>query len=148
MANDPRVWIQEHIQLYLTDPEKAHMWDASAAGFNATIPTLLLITRGRKTGKDIFSPLVYKEVNGGYVVIASRGGAPEHPNWYLNLKATPDCEIRVGRNKMMATARQTEGDERANIWQQMTQIYPFYDDYQKRAGERIIPVMMLDPKSA
>ena len=79
------------------------------------------------------------------MVIASKGGAPEHPAWFRNLEAQPDCEIRVGPAAMKARARVAEGDERASLWKQLAAIYPPYDDYQRAAGERRIPVVVLQP---
>src|ERR1044072_5003168 len=90
-------WITDHVKLYLSDPEAAHMWDSRVAGGPGPLPTLLLIARGAKSGKLRPLPLLYREVDGKYVIIASKGGAPTHPGWYVNLRENPDCEIRVGR---------------------------------------------------
>lgn len=138
-------WIREHIELYMSDPEAAHMWDSSALGGPGVLPTLLLITRGRKSGELKPLPLIYKKVGDAYVVIASKGGAPAHPAWYLNLLAEPDCEIKVGTLDVAVTARDAEGEERADLWRQLAEIYPPYDDYQARAGDRRIPVVVLQP---
>ena len=70
---------------------------------------------------------------------------PTHPLWYLNLDADPACEIQVGAKHVVARARVAEGEERERLWKQMAEIYPPYDDYQKSAGERRIPVVVLDP---
>ena len=139
-------WIREHIELYMTDPEAAHMWDSSALGGPGILPTLLLTTTGRKSGEPKPLPLIYKKVGDDYVVIASKGGAPAHPVWYLNLKAEPDCEIKVGTLDVAVTARDAEGEERADLWRQLAEIYPPYDDYQARAGDRRIPVVVLQPR--
>ncbi len=138
-------WIREHIELYMSDPEAAHMWDSSALGGPGVLPTLLLITRGRKSGELKPLPLIYKKVGDAYVVIASKGGAPAHPAWYLNLLAEPDCEIKVGTLDVAVSARDAEGEERADLWRQLAEIYPPYDDYQARAGDRRIPVVVLQP---
>ena len=74
-------WIAEHIELYKTDPEKSHMWDSSHLGGPGILPTLLLTTTGRKTGEKRPLPLIYKEIDGAYVIIASKGGMPNHPIW-------------------------------------------------------------------
>jgi proline iminopeptidase len=84
-------------------------------------------------------------VDGKYVVIGSKGGAPTHPAWYVNLKRNPECEIRVGSKRMRARARTASGDERARGWKKMAEMYPPYEDYQKQAGARQIPVVVLDP---
>lgn len=137
-------WIAEHIELYRTDPEKAHMWDSSALGGPGILPTLLLTTTGRKSGEPRSLPLIYGPVGDSYAVIASKGGLPTHPLWYANLEATPECEIKVGAKAFSARARVAEGEERERIWSQMAKIYPPYLDYQK-ATERTIPVVVLDP---
>ena len=82
-------FIKNHIELYRRDPEKAHLWDSTAAGGSGVLPTLLLTTTGRKTGEPRQAPLIYGESGGSYVVIGSRGGTPTHPVWFLNLEADP-----------------------------------------------------------
>ena len=138
-------WITDHVQLYLADPDKAHLWDSTVGGGPGPLPTLLLIARGAKSGKLRPLPLLYQEIDGKYVIIGSKGGAPTHPGWYLNLKANPDCEIWVGSKRMRARARTASGDERARGWKKMAQMYPPYGEYQKRAGSRQIPVVILEP---
>jgi deazaflavin-dependent oxidoreductase (nitroreductase family) len=146
MANFSEIpWIKQHIELYRTDPEKARLWDSTSLGGPGMLPTLLLTTRGRKTGQPRALPLIYGEAGGSYVVIASKGGMPKHPVWYLNLEAHPDCELMVGAKHVTARARVAEGAERARLWKQLAEIYPPYDEYQQRAGDRTIPVVVLDP---
>jgi alkylation response protein AidB-like acyl-CoA dehydrogenase len=82
-------WIAEHIELYRTDPDKARMWDSTPLGGPGLLPTLLLTTKGRKSGEPRALPLIYGEAGDSYVIIASKGGLPNHPIWYLNLEATP-----------------------------------------------------------
>ena len=137
-------WIAEHIELYRSDPEKAHMWDSAPLGGPGLLPTLLLTTKGRKSGEPRALPLIYGPVGDGYVVIASKGGLPKHPIWYLNLEAHPECDLQVGAERVAARARVAEGEERERLWKQMAAIYPPYNDYQARAGERTIPVVALD----
>ncbi len=138
-------WIAEHTQLYRTDPEKAHMWDSTHVGGPGLLPTLLLTTKGRKSGEPRALPLIYGTVGDSYVVIASKGGMPKHPLWYLNLEAEPECELQVGAKRVSARARVAEGEERDRLWTQMAGIYAPYDDYQKSAAQRTIPVVVLDP---
>lgn len=138
-------WIAEHIRLYKTDPEKAHLWDSTVAGGPGPLPTLLLTTTGRKSGEPRSLPLIYGEAGGTYVVIASKGGLPTHPVWYLNLQADPACELMVGPKAVSARARVATGEERERLWKQMAALYPPYDEYQERAGERTIPVVVLEP---
>ena len=146
MANFSEIpWIAEHIELYRTDPEKAHMWDSKSAGGKGLLPTLLLTTTGRKSGKPRSLPLIYGEAGEGYVIIASKAGMPTHPVWFLNLEANPDCELMVGPKRVSARARVAEGQERERLCKQMNEIYPQYDAYQENAGARKIPVVVLDP---
>jgi deazaflavin-dependent oxidoreductase (nitroreductase family) len=134
-------WIAEHIELYKTDPEKAHHWDSTPLGGPGILPTLLLTTKGRKSG----NPLIYGKFDEAYVIIASKGGMPTHPVWFLNLEADPECDIQVASEKMRVRARIAEGEEREKIWKAMAKIYPPYDEYQKNAAGRVIPVVVLDP---
>ena len=146
MANFSEIpWIAEHIALYKTDPEKARLWDSAPLGGPGMLPTLLLTTTGRKSGKPRALPLIYGEFDSSYVVIASKGGMPNHPIWFLNLEAKPECELMVGAKAVSARARIAEGDERERIWKRMAEIYPPYDKYQENAGDRTIPVVVLDP---
>lgn len=138
-------WIAEHIALYRSDPEKARLWDSTPLGGPGLLPTLLLTTKGRKSGEPRALPLIYGESGDGYVVIASKGGLPSHPVWYLNLEAEPECQLMVGPKAVSARARIAEGEERTRLWEQMAKIYPPYDEYQERAGTRTIPVVVLDP---
>ena len=137
-------WIAEHIELYRTDPEKAHMWDSTPLGGPGLLPTLLLTTTGRKSGEPRALPLIYGPAGDGYVVIASKGGMPSHPLWFRNLEANPECELQIASKHVRARARIAEGEERERLWQEMVAIYPPYTDYQKNT-ERTIPVVVLDP---
>lgn len=140
---DPYKWIADHTKLYLEDPDKAHMWDSAPVGGPGVLPTLLLTTTGRKSGEPRHLPLLYVKVDAGYIIIASKGGAPQHPAWFLNILGNPNCEIRVGRDHYQVTARIVEGEEREEYWNKMTALYPPYDDYQA-ATDRKIPVVVLE----
>jgi len=107
-------------------------------------PVLLLTTTGRKTGKRRTTPLLYGEDAGRYVIVASVGGAPKHPSWYLNLSGNPDATIQVGGRKLEVHADTAAADERARLWTLMTRMYPGYDDYQAKTS-REIPVVTLTP---
>ena len=136
-------WIAKHVKEYLESGGKeGHMWDASSVGGPSSMPTLLLITKGRKTGNKFLVPLIYGEAANGYVIIASKGGAPDHPGWYKNLVANPDVEVQVGTDKFSARASTVQGPEREKLWQQLVKIWPPYVDYQKKT-ERQIPVVLL-----
>jgi deazaflavin-dependent oxidoreductase (nitroreductase family) len=139
-------WIFDHIKLYREDPDKGHLWDSAPVGGPGLLPTLLLHTTGRKSGRASVLPLIYKNVNNGYVIIASKGGAPSHPAWYLNLVADPDCEIQIAHDHYRVKARTAEGEERETLWQQLAEVYPPYNDYQA-ATTREIPVVVLQPIS-
>lgn len=141
---DANEWIAEHIKLYFEDPEKAHMWDSTPLGGPGILPTLLLTTIGRKSGKPRHLPLLYQKTNAGYIIVASKGGAPSHPAWYLNLLTNPRCEIRVGAEQHHVVARIAEGDERSMLWNVMAKLYPEYNNYQA-ATDREIPVVVLEP---
>jgi deazaflavin-dependent oxidoreductase (nitroreductase family) len=139
-------WIIDHIHLYKTNPEKAHLWDSSLGGGKGMIATLLLTTKGRKSGRVISTPLIYGPYGSAYVVIASKGGAPDHPDWYKNLAANPVCDIQVSTRAYRAKARTATGEERLKLWAQLQRIYPPYDDYQRVAKGREIPVVVLEPQ--
>jgi deazaflavin-dependent oxidoreductase (nitroreductase family) len=136
-------WIQNHVRQYVQSGGKeGHMWDSSVVGGPGTLPTLLLTTTGRRSGTKQLVPLIYGKTEGGVVVIASKGGAPEHPGWYRNLVADPETEVQVGTERFHAIASTVEGAERAKLWDLMVKIYPPYVAYQNKT-ERKIPVVML-----
>lgn len=137
-------WIRAHIELYRTDPERAHDWDSSTLGGPGVLPTLLLTTRGRKSGEPRSVPLIYAPSGESFVIVASKGGLPDHPLWFRNLETDPICELQVGTRSLRARARVAQGDERAALWERMVGVYAPYDDYQKRT-DREIPVVVLDP---
>ena len=144
MSDLPK-WIADHLQRYLdTDGADGHLWDSAPVGGPGPIPTLLLTTTGRRSGKPIVMPLIYGEAGGNYVVVASKGGAPKHPGWYLNLAAHPDVDVQILARRFRATARTASGAERAELWKQMAAIYPPYNDYQAKT-DREIPVVVLEP---
>jgi deazaflavin-dependent oxidoreductase (nitroreductase family) len=120
------------------------MWDSSVVGGPGLVPTLLLTTTGRKSGKPQVLPLIYGKTENGYGIVASKGGAPSHPDWYLNLTARPEVDVQVEARRFRARARTASGAERSTLWDQMVGIYLPYADYQKRT-EREIPVVILEP---
>ncbi len=137
-------WMADHLRRYVeTDGADGHMWDSAPVGGPGPIPTLLLTTTGRRSGKSLLIPLIYGEANGAYIVIASKGGAPKHPAWYLNLAANPEVEVQVLADRFRAKARTATGDERVNLWKMMRDIYPPYDEYQQKT-EREIPAIVLE----
>jgi len=140
-------WMKDHVDLYLSSGGKqGHMYTIRQPGRpELTVPSLLLITKGRKSGKKHLFPLFYGAAGKGYFVVASKGGAPEHPGWYRNLQVHPDVELQVGTKKMKARARTVSGAERAKLWDEAVKFWPPYVEYQQKTGGREIPVVMLDP---
>lgn len=129
-------WIAEHLKRYqATDGADGHIWNG--------VPTLLLTTKGRKSGELRTLPLIYGQDGKHYVIVASRGGAPDHPGWYKNLVATPAVEVQVAADKFKARTSTAQGEERARLWKLMTRIWPAYDEYQAKTS-RQIPVVVLE----
>jgi deazaflavin-dependent oxidoreductase (nitroreductase family) len=127
----------EHIRRYReTGGQVGYRWNDA--------PTLLLTTVGRRTGEPRTSALIFGQDGDDYLVVASMGGAPQHPQWYLNLTANPVAEIQVLADRMPVLARTAADDERARLWKIVTGVWPNYDAYQART-ERIIPVVVLSP---
>ena len=110
-------------------------------------PLLLLHTVGSKSGKERVNPVMYQAVGGDYAVFASKGGAPEHPDWYRNILARPDATVEVGTALVPVTARVAEGQERELIWQRQKADYPGFADYEEKT-DREIPVVILTPRSS
>jgi deazaflavin-dependent oxidoreductase (nitroreductase family) len=104
-----------------------------------------LHTTGRKSGKTRKFPLIYCRDGDDYVIVASKGGAPEHPGWYLNLLAHPDAAIQVWDQILPVTARTGTPADKARVWPAMTAQWPDYDSYQKNT-RREIPVVLLHPR--
>ena len=137
--NQPRQladWMVEHMEKYLaTNGEDGHVWRG--------VPTLLLTTTGRRTGRSLMLPLIYGTHGDHHVIVASKGGNPKHPGWYVNLVAEPTVQVQVGAERFTARARTAAGDERAALWDQMAGIWPPYNEYQTKT-EREIPVVVLE----
>jgi F420H(2)-dependent quinone reductase len=110
------------------------------------LPVLLLTTIGRKSGRPRTQPLAYTQAGDGYAVIASKGGAAQHPLWYLNLRANPLAEVTVGRETRRVRARDAQGEERERLWRALADLYPGYERYAQKT-RRLIPVVVLEPAS-
>ena len=108
------------------------------------MPVLLLTTTGRKSGRPRTQPLLRAPAGDGYAVIASKGGAAQHPLWYLNLKANPQAQVTVGRETRNVRARDAEGEERERLWRALADLYPGYNRYAQKTS-RHIPVVVLEP---
>lgn len=107
-------------------------------------PVLLLTTTGRKTGQLRTWPLAYLHEDDRLIVIASNGGQPNDPAWYLNLRAKPYVSVQLGDHTRTMIAQTAEGDERARLWSRVVREYPAYEDYQRKT-DREIPVVILQP---
>lgn len=135
VVDSPSGWVRKHITDYVeSGGENGHQWRG--------MTTLLLTTTGRRTGTRHRTALIYGRVGEDYLIVASKGGAPKHPEWYLNLVANPDVEVQVGAEVFDATAETLSGDERTTAWQTMVGIFPTYSSYAE-ATEREIPVVRL-----
>ena len=108
-------------------------------------PIVLVTIRGAKSGKLRYTPLMRVEHDGRYALVASKGGAPEHPLWYHNLTANPHVELQDGAVTKEYDARQLSGDERAEWWERSVAAYPPYAEYQEKT-DRQIPVFVLEPR--
>jgi deazaflavin-dependent oxidoreductase (nitroreductase family) len=137
--------IKDHVSRYIaTDGADGYFWDASIGGGKGMVATLLLTTVGRKSGKNLTLPLIFGRSGENYVIVASKGGAPNHPAWYLNLQANPQVHVQVKGDKFTARAYTADANERAALWPKMVEIYGPYAQYQ--AGtDRQIPVVILRP---
>jgi F420H(2)-dependent quinone reductase len=140
-------WMVDHAKRYLSSGgTDGHMYIMNIPGRpTLTVPSLLLTTIGRRSGEHFIFPLFYGGEGTSYFVIASKGGAPEHPGWYRNILADPNVEVQVGTKKMRARARTATGAERTRLWAKSLEFWPPYADYQVKAGAREIPVVVLDP---
>jgi deazaflavin-dependent oxidoreductase (nitroreductase family) len=134
--DNARDWVAEHVRRYVeTDGADGHLWRG--------VPTLVLTTLGRRSGQARRLALIYGTDGDRYVVVASKGGAPQHPDWYLNIEAHPEVLVQVRADRFRATARTATPEERARLWPQMAAIWPAYDEYQAKT-ERAIPIVILE----
>ena len=145
IRQERRDWAAQHREVYLrSGGAQGHVMDISEVGGHPFTTHCLLRVKGRKTGKTQIAPLIYGDVGGEVVIVASKGGADENPEWYLNLRASDDVDIQIATQAFRASWREPEGDERHRIWDFMAHVYPPYLNYQK-ATTRHIPVIMLTP---
>ena len=130
--------------------DQVAQYEATGGAEGSTLqgkPTVILTTRGRRTGKVRKTPLMRVEHDGTYAVVASMGGAPKHPVWYLNMVESPSVALQDGPNVYEMRAREVHDDEKARWWKRAVDAWPEYADYQKRT-ERQIPVVVLEPVAA
>ncbi|TMQ91120.1 nitroreductase family deazaflavin-dependent oxidoreductase [Actinomadura soli] len=127
---------KEHVARYReTDGEEGHDW-------NGTV-TLLLTTTGRRSGQERTTPLIYQLAGDDHIVVASKGGADDHPLWYKNIQSNPEVKVQVKGDKFTARARTATPDEKPALWKKMTAVWPDYDVYQTKTN-RDIPVVVLE----
>jgi deazaflavin-dependent oxidoreductase (nitroreductase family) len=127
---------EEHVRRYRqTGGEEGYHWNG--------VTTLILTTTGRRSGAERSKALIFGEDGSRYVVVASKGGSPRHPEWYLNLTDHPEVEVQVKDERFRARARTAQGEERERLWKLMARIWPAYDQYQRRT-DRQIPVVILE----
>jgi deazaflavin-dependent oxidoreductase (nitroreductase family) len=137
VSDSPTGWVARHIRRYVeSHGTKGHEWRPG-------VYTLLLTTRGRRSGKRRRTALIYGRDGDRYVVVASVGGAAKHPAWYLNLREHPEVEVQVGAERFTARARTAGADEKPRLWSLMTSIWPAYEGYQRKT-RRDIPVVILE----
>jgi deazaflavin-dependent oxidoreductase (nitroreductase family) len=128
---------EEHVRVYReTDGEEGYHWRKGST-------ILLLTTTGRKSGEPRTMPLIYADDDGRAVIVASKGGAPEHPAWYLNMQANPEVEVQIKGDVFKARPRDAEGAERERLWEKMVGEWPDYENYQQKT-DRQIPVVILE----
>jgi deazaflavin-dependent oxidoreductase (nitroreductase family) len=137
VVDSPQGWVARHIKRYVdSDGANGHEWRPG-------VYTLLLTTRGRRSGTWRRTALIYGRDGDRYLVVASVGGSARHPAWYLNLRDHPQVEVQVGPERFTATARTAGADEKPRLWELMTSIWPSYEGYQRKT-RRDIPVVILD----
>lgn len=128
---------KEHVERYeATDGDEGYHWR------NGTT-ILLLHTRGRKSGKQYTHPLIYREYEEAYLVVASKGGAPDPPDWFRNLEEEPTVTVRIKDETFTAHARVATAEEKPAMWAHMVEVWPDYATYQEKT-DRAIPVVVLE----
>ena len=133
--SDDELYGAEHVRVYRET--------AGARGYHWRGTTILLLTTtGRASGESRTTPLIHRVDGDRWVVVASKGGAPDHPAWYKNLQADPRATVEVQGDVVPVVATTAEGEERDRLWESMTEVWPAYDDYQRKT-QREIPVVVL-----
>jgi len=136
MPSDDDLFGQEHVRVYRqTGGQRGYRWRGTTI--------LLLTTRGRVSGEERTTPLIHRTDDDRWVVVASKGGAPDHPDWFKNLRADPEATIQVKDERIPVRARVAAGEERERLWRLMTESWPAYDTYQAKTA-REIPVVIFE----
>jgi deazaflavin-dependent oxidoreductase (nitroreductase family) len=138
-----RDWKAEHLDLYLgSGGAQGHIVDVSDIGGRRFTTTLLLRHVGRRSGRTLITPLIYADLGGEVVIVASKGGADHHPAWYHNIRDAREVSFQIATQAFRATLREPGGAERARVWEFMVGVFPPYEKYQASTG-REIPLVML-----
>ncbi len=137
--SDDNLFGPEHVRVYReTKGERGYHWRGTTI--------LLLTTTGRSSGESRTTPLIHRTDDGRWVIVASKGGAPDHPGWFKNLEADPQATIEVLDETVPVRASVAEGEERERLWSLMTEVWPAYDEYQTKT-DRKIPVVILSRRT-
>ena len=138
-----RDWVTEHREMYLrSGGTQGHIMDITAVGGHSFGTHCLLKYKGRKSGKIFITPLCYGDIGGEVVICASKGGADQHPDWYLNTVGAKEIEFQIATQAFRATWREPQGKEREKIWAFMVDSFPFYAKYQASTS-RVLPLVMM-----
>ena len=138
-----RDFMVEHREMYLrSGGAQGHIMDITAVGGHSFTTHCLIKYTGRKSGKVFITPLIYGDIGGEVVVVASKGGADHNPAWYLNLLDTKEVEFQVATQAFRGTWRSPEGAERDKVWDFMVGVFPSYTSYQA-STDRQIPLVMM-----
>jgi deazaflavin-dependent oxidoreductase (nitroreductase family) len=138
MAADDDLFGQAHVSAYReTDGERGYHWRGTTI--------LLLTTNGRSSGELRTTPLIHRTDGDGWIVVASKGGVPDHPSWYKNLEAHPEVTIQVKADEIPVRASTALGEERERLWGLMTEVWPAYDQYQQKTAREIPVVVFTRP---
>lgn len=136
-------WISRHLEEYLSSGgTRGHIMDLADVGGRAFTTHCLIRFRGRNSGKTYVKPLIYGNFGGELVIVASKGGADNHPEWYLNIQASSSVEVQIATQAFAATWREPSDEGRHEVWSYMTHLYPPYITYQQSTSRRI-PLVML-----
>jgi deazaflavin-dependent oxidoreductase (nitroreductase family) len=135
-TDDDNLYGAEHVRVYReTGGERGYDWRGTKI--------LLLTTTGRNSGEPRTTPLIHRTDDDRWVVVASKGGAPEHPGWYQNLETSPEATIEVRDEEIPVRASTAQGEDRARLWAAMNEDWPAYEDYQRKT-DREIPIVVFE----
>ena len=136
-------WVTEHREMYLrSGGVEGHIMDITPVGGHAFTTHCLIKSKGRKSGKIFITPLIYGDIGGEVVIVASKGGADVHPEWYLNFREVKEVEFQIATQAYRAAWREPQGAEREKIWTFMVDVFPSYANYQASTAREIPLVMM------